>query len=132
MRKRILYDTLKFPSKLSKQAVDLMKKLLDKNPKTRLGNFYGAEDIKNHEWFKGVDWDKYLKKEVMPIWKPQLEKSNLDPEYTELPLDFDDGFKRVKTKERGFSIYYENSVGSKTVSDHSGYQSVEEMTVGQS
>lgn len=72
MRKGILYDTLKYPSKISKPAVDLMKKLLDKNPKTRLGNFYGAEDIKNHEWFKGVDWNKYLKKEVTPIWKPQI------------------------------------------------------------
>ena len=98
-----------------------MKKLLDKNQKSRLGSFYGTDDIKRHEWFQDIDWDKILNKQVTPLWKPAIEKSNLDPELTELPFDFDDTFKRTKTKERGFSIYYENSIGSKTVSEHSGY-----------
>jgi hypothetical protein len=34
---------------------------LAKKPKERLGN-NGAEEIKNHSWFKDVDWALVLKK----------------------------------------------------------------------
>lgn len=56
MRKRILQETLKFPAKLSIEVKDLMKKLLEKNQKQRLG----VEEIKSHKWCCDVDWDKVL------------------------------------------------------------------------
>lgn len=42
--------------------MDLISKLLEKNPLKRLGYTKGAEEIKEHEFFSGVDWEKMMKK----------------------------------------------------------------------
>lgn len=42
--------------KLSKDCIDLILKLLVKDPRKRLGNVCGIRDIKSHAWFKGIDW----------------------------------------------------------------------------
>ena len=62
----------------------------------RLGS--GPEDaaaIKSHPYFKDVDWDKYLKKEIIPPFKPKL-KNDLDLKY------FDKAFtdENVNTKKQ--------------------------------
>ncbi len=36
-----------------------------KNPKQRLGG-KGIDEIKSHDFFKGVDWNKMLRKECTP------------------------------------------------------------------
>ena len=43
----------------SKEATDLLLNLLEKDPTLRLG--YGerdADDIKEHPFFNGIDWEK--------------------------------------------------------------------------
>jgi len=32
----------------------------------------GAEDVKTHIWFKGVDWVMVLQKKIQPPWVPEL------------------------------------------------------------
>ena len=69
-----MYDMIKgspvkFPKRinLSEDAKDVIRKLLEKNPKKRLGSQSGIEEIKKHPFFKGVDWDNIRnKKEVTP------------------------------------------------------------------
>ena len=52
-----------FPRHLSKEIRDLIKRLLTKNPARRLGNLKdGAQDVKEHPWFKGIDWVKLAHK----------------------------------------------------------------------
>ena len=41
----------------SKEAKDLMVRLLEKYPKKRLGT-KGREELRKHKWFKGVPWKK--------------------------------------------------------------------------
>lgn len=41
-----------------------------KNPKKRLG-FNGVDEIKNHPWFKNIDWKKVYNRKL----KPPLPKS---------------------------------------------------------
>ena len=42
---------------VSSTAKNLVKKLLDKDPRKRLGSEHGAADIKAHPWYKGkVNW----------------------------------------------------------------------------
>lgn len=53
-----------------------MRRLLDTNPATRLGAD-GAEEVKNHPLFKGIEWDKVTWKEAAFI--PQIS----DPESTD-------------------------------------------------
>lgn len=50
----------------------LVQQLLQKDPKQRLGAINGATEIKDHEFFKKVDWDKVKKKETKPIFTYKL------------------------------------------------------------
>ena len=60
---------------MSDELKDIITKLLDKNPATRLGSQNDADDIVNHPWFaKGIDFDKLLNKTLTPPFKPDMEK----------------------------------------------------------
>ena len=86
-----------------------MQGLLEKNPYKRLGSKNGIEEIKQHEWCRDIEWDLVLQKKIVPPWKPRLDQSNFDPEYTQLPLNFDESnFKRALQGNRDFSVYYES------------------------
>ena len=54
----ILKDDVIFPkiTDVSPEAIDLIFKLLIKDPAKRLGT-KSADEIKNHPWFKGTDWE---------------------------------------------------------------------------
>ena len=47
----------RYPRKLSFAAVDLLKKLLEKDPTRRFGgSFNGVAKIKEHPFFAGFNW----------------------------------------------------------------------------
>ena len=88
-----MYETIKtcpvkFPKRisLSEDAKDIIKKLLDKNPQKRLGSQKGLEEIKNHPFFQGIDFDLILQKKVKPPFLPQLTNETdvqyFDEEFT--------------------------------------------------
>ena len=82
---------LKYPTRLSLSAVDLLDKLFNKDPEKRLGSGKdGAEEIKKHAWFALVNWEAYLKKEIRPPFVPkvtnEIDVSNFNPEFTEAPV----------------------------------------------
>nr|AML78470.1 putative LOV domain-containing protein [Copaifera officinalis] len=54
----ILHKDLKFPRSrsVSLHAKQLMYRLLQRDPKSRLGSHEGANEIKRHPFFKGVNW----------------------------------------------------------------------------
>ncbi|KAM5583891.1 hypothetical protein ABKV19_003659 [Rosa sericea] len=54
----ILHKDLKFPGSIpaSLQAKQLMYRLLHRDPKNRLGSQEGANEIKRHPFFRGVNW----------------------------------------------------------------------------
>lgn len=54
--KKILMGKVSFKLGLSENVKDLIRKLLEKNPKKRLGAKDDAEEIKAHPFFKDVDW----------------------------------------------------------------------------
>ena len=49
----------------SENLKDLLKKLIEKDPNKRLG-IHDKKEIKNHPFFKGIDWEKLKKKEINP------------------------------------------------------------------
>ncbi|KAH6770075.1 AGC cGMP-dependent and protein kinase kinase family protein [Perilla frutescens var. hirtella] len=71
---------LKFPeeAKLSPEAKDLICKLLC-NVEKRLGT-RGADEIKAHPWFKGIDWDKLyqIKAAFIPEVNGELDTQNFE------------------------------------------------------
>ena len=83
----IVEKELVYPAYLNKSVINLLKKLLHKNPDHRIC-FEILNQVKQHHWCADIDWTKIERKEIDPPIKPDLLKSNFDPEYTELPLDF--------------------------------------------
>ncbi|KAJ3043967.1 hypothetical protein HDV00_003494 [Rhizophlyctis rosea] len=62
---KILAGRITWPSHFDSSAKDLIKRLLTADRTKRLGNLRaGSEDIKRHKWFRGVDWDLLLRKQV--------------------------------------------------------------------
>ena len=74
MLNNILSGKVEYPSnKLSKELIDLLKKILDPNPNTR----YNIQQIENHSWFV-KDYDK-IKKYVNDYLKKNKENINIYP-----------------------------------------------------
>jgi serine/threonine protein kinase len=73
MYQRILKGQLSFPPGMSPEAQDLLKGLLTRDVNKRLG----GEAVTKHPFFKGIDWDALLRKEIQPPWKPPV-KSETD------------------------------------------------------
>lgn len=91
--KNILRGKLRFPRTIKSGAVqDLINKLLRPNPSERLGCLKGgAEDIKNHKWFEGFDWDKLLRKEITPPLNANIKQPKFDSKRAARPGDFGRG-----------------------------------------
>eukprot|EP00831_Metopus_contortus_P075906 TRINITY_DN6979_c0_g1_i4.p1 TRINITY_DN6979_c0_g1~~TRINITY_DN6979_c0_g1_i4.p1 ORF type:complete len:169 (+),score=25.74 TRINITY_DN6979_c0_g1_i4:127-633(+) len=68
----ILKAPLKLPTNLSPEICNLLKLLLNRNPRARLGSGKkDAEEIKKHPWFKGVDWKLVMERSLDPP-KPKV------------------------------------------------------------
>ena len=95
-----LYERgIDFPSILTKEAKDLMQKLLVVDPTERLGSGpNGSENIKNHSFFKGVNWKEAWNKKLKPPFIPNLSNDTdlryFDSMFTDEPID---GVKRKIT-----------------------------------
>lgn len=91
MYTKILSGELRFPPYISDNAKSLLEGLLTRDPEKRLGSNGGAE-VKNHVWFADIDWDKLVRKEIEPPFKPKVKSvedtSQIDPTFTrERPVD---------------------------------------------
>ncbi len=61
------------PDFISAEAKDLIKQLLVPNPKKRLGyGADGAKKIKEHAFFKDIDWDDAWNQKLTPPFVPEL------------------------------------------------------------
>lgn len=67
------HQSIKFPIWFSPILVDLLQKLLILNSSKRLGH-KNLDEIKEHEFFKGIDWDNVRNKKVSgPMKNPGSE-----------------------------------------------------------
>ena len=81
--KNIVANDIKFPKKAQGPVVDVIRGLLTSDPANRLGHLSGgADDVKNHGWFKKVTWPSLLLKKIEAPYKPaiasELDASNFD------------------------------------------------------
>lgn len=91
IQQNIMTKKVKLKKWISVDGQNLCRALLSKTPHKRLGS-NGVDEIKKHIWFRGIDWKKLEKKQVVPPYKPALKDlrdiSNFDDRFTgELPLD---------------------------------------------
>ncbi|KAH6648364.1 kinase-like domain-containing protein [Truncatella angustata] len=88
----IVHQKIVLPYFLSPDAKDLLTRLLNKNPKKRLGGNMPKDlvTIKKHRFFRKIDWKKLAAKEIEPPIRPMITDpelaENFAPEFTDLPL----------------------------------------------
>ncbi|OQR81359.1 RPS6 protein kinase, partial [Thraustotheca clavata] len=92
---KIRQGELTFPKYLSPAAVDLLARLLERDPTKRLGTGpTDAGEIKSHPFFKEIQWDLLALGQVPVPWKPTfngaLDTSQFDREFTEMPINSPD------------------------------------------
>ena len=66
MFQNISENKLEFQVFFSEEIKDLLKKMLDKDPKKRIGINNDKSDLKNHEFFKDINWDDIANKKINP------------------------------------------------------------------
>ncbi|XP_070319883.1 cAMP-dependent protein kinase catalytic subunit PRKX isoform X1 [Odocoileus virginianus] len=70
---KILAGKIDFPRHLEFTVKDLIRKLLVTDRTRRLGNMKnGAEDVKQHRWFRLVDWGAVPERKLKPPIVPKL------------------------------------------------------------
>ena len=88
MYEMIKSSAVKFPKRisLSEDAKDVIRKLLEKNPKKRLGSQNGIEEIKKHPFFASIDFDLIVQKKIPAPFIPELTNDTdvqyFDEEFT--------------------------------------------------
>ena len=105
------------PDKVGKTARDLIEKLFVCNPQKRLG-YKSADEVKNHPFFKGIDFDKVLRKEYKPPFIPKLKDNTdlryFDENYTKLNIEHNSNNNEEEGKDEynfdGFSFQQEESI----------------------
>ena len=70
MFQAILHQKIEFPESFSEEAKSLLEGLLQRDPNKR---FSSASEIKDHDFFAEIDWDKIYNKEYMPPFRPKLD-----------------------------------------------------------
>jgi len=88
MYDKILKSDVIYPSFLSAEVVDLMKKFLNRDPHLRLQD---PDHIRAHPWFKSINWEKVKNKELPVPFVPNVKGSddvrNIDKEFLQEKLD---------------------------------------------
>lgn len=90
LQKSIISGKFKLPSYLSSDACNLLKGLLQKDASKRLGyGDSGSNAVKNHPFFKSIDWKKLDNRDIVSPFKPKLachmSVENFDKIWTDLP-----------------------------------------------
>ncbi|KAG8522676.1 Ribosomal protein S6 kinase alpha-4, partial [Galemys pyrenaicus] len=87
--RRILKCSPPFPPRIGPVAQDLLQRLLCKDPKKRLGaGPQGAQEVKSHPFFQGLDWAALAARKIPAPFRPQirseLDVGNFAEEFTRL------------------------------------------------
>lgn len=84
MYNKIMNTPLQIPPEFDEDTASLLNGLLERDPEKRLSD---PEDIQKHPYFKTIDWDKLLAKEITPPYIPPVTQKDstdmIDPSFTQ-------------------------------------------------
>lgn len=98
---KILEGKIKFPWHFDRHSKDLIKKLLTADLTKRLGNLKGgAEDIKKHKWFQGVDWNGLVTKNVPAPIIPEVAGESDTSNFEKYPDSVEDRGVQIDPRDQ--------------------------------
>ena len=119
-----IYDQgVNYPVNMNSDAKDFIQKLLVVDPNQRLGSGpNGTQEIKNHNFFNGINWNDAKMRKIRPPFIPKLKSDTdlryFDTMFTDEPIDENQRSNINKDRSReasneyiGFS-YITNSVSN--------------------
>jgi hypothetical protein len=87
---KIQRGVLRFPHYLSEHCKSIIVAMLNRTPEKRLGSLNDVDDLKQHPFYEGFDWDRLMRKEMDVPYKPRVlgkdDASNYDPTFTSEPV----------------------------------------------
>ena len=102
----ILEGKIKFSSDFDEKSRSLIKHLLEPDLSKRYGNLKnGVDDIKNHDFFKSMNWDKLLKQEIDAPFIPKIKGDN-ELKYYNIYPDSDDNAESYNKDNDPFNDWF--------------------------
>ena len=99
---------IEYPENISPEAKELISKLIEKEPEKRLG-YKSSDEIKNSDFFKGIDFDKIYNKEYRAPFRPKVSRE-LDLKYFDISYTEDN------------NLYSEDYDENKEIRDKNSYE----------
>ncbi|KAI5781144.1 kinase-like domain-containing protein [Geopyxis carbonaria] len=98
----ILKGRVKYPAYIHPDAQDLLQQLITHDLTKRLGNLlHGSNDIKQHQWFAEVNWERLARKDIEAPYVPPVRGGVGDAsQFDRYPEETDD-----YTKNDGIDQY---------------------------
>jgi len=69
---KIKAGPVKMPKHASPELTDLLGRLMERDPKKRLGA-NGAKEVMEHKWFKNLNWEGIIKKTCLAPFIPKIK-----------------------------------------------------------
>jgi len=106
---KVLAGRIDFPKHFDVKAKDLIKRLLTHDRAKRFGCLKnGAEDIQKHKWYKGMDWDLLLKREIKPSFIPTVKAPDDTSMFDRYPESTEGSAPAISAKDQelfeGFAV----------------------------
>ena len=127
--KNIEKAELFIPNFVSKKAQKFMRDLLKKDPMVRLGSKRDVEEIKEHPYMTGVDWDKVYRREYIP--PPIIQKSNYLNffEQPKIFVDNNNNFDKRKNRKNNTNWNNQINVNEKGENIYEGWSFVQDTSI---
>lgn len=83
---KILKGKVRFPRNFDRNAKSLVKHLLVADLTKRYGNLKnGVNDIKNHRWFAGLEWNRLFSRDQPMPYRPTIRAPNDTSNFSQYP-----------------------------------------------
>lgn len=86
----ILEKPIRIPRSLSVRAASVLKGFLQKQPTERLASHDGLNEVKQHLFFRPIDWNLLEQRMIQPPYKPPVQNerdlNNIDELFTREPV----------------------------------------------
>lgn len=98
---KVLAGRIDFPRHFDVKAKDLIKRLLTNDRAKRFGCLKaGADDLKKHKWYKGIDWDLLLNRQIPPPMVPAVKAPDDTSMFDRYPESTEGSAPTISAKEQ--------------------------------